>query len=213
MSSELYGKEYGEIQSRDLAKEYLAILENKLTGVKDKKVLELGVGTGSLMPFLKEKFGEGHVFGVDINGWLLRNSEKVKDSKGGIEGKIEQLPIASGSMDRVVSLHTFEHSNDLKAALDEVERVLAPNGEALIIVPKPQLGIKELGALFDTLKMFPGFGNLMKAWKTAGEYHIQNVTPKKISEAGSGLEIKEAVTMFVPSEWGTVWVMTLKKGI
>ncbi|KKT36242.1 MAG: Methyltransferase type 11 [Candidatus Collierbacteria bacterium GW2011_GWB1_44_35] len=212
MGSELYGKEYGEIQSRDLAKEYLEVLNKKFTDVKGEKVLELGVGTGSLMPFLMEKFGEGHVFGVDINGWLLRNSGKVKESEGGIEGKIEQLPIASGSIDRVVSLHTFEHSRDLRAALNELERVLVPDGEALIIVPRPQFGIKELGALFDTLKLYPGFDNLIKAWKMAGEYHVQNVTPKKISEAETDLVIAESETMFIPSEWGSVWVVTLKKG-
>lgn len=211
MNSELYGKAYGEVQSRDLASEYVRLLDRKLGDVSGMKVMELGVGSGSLSPYLKGKVKEGSVFGVDINGWLLRDSEKIRQLDGAIEGNIERLPVKSGSIDRVVSLHTFEHVRDLRMAMSELERILAPNGEALLIVPKPQLGIKELGALFDTLKMYPGFANLLKAWKMAGEYHVQNVTPQLVEDVSSGIEISSTETMFVPSELGSVWVMTIRK--
>jgi ubiquinone/menaquinone biosynthesis C-methylase UbiE len=223
----LYGKEYGEVQGRGVAAEYLKILYDKLTG-NEGRVIELGVGSGSLIPFLENKFGKKNVIGLEI-GWILRNSPLNKD-KNNIEGDIESLPIASNSVDRVVSLHTFEHAPDLQLALEEVERILTPGGEAILVVPRPQFKLRQLGALVDTLRMYAGFEKLKEswvkaegnkvfsiwnqlklAWDKAGEYHVQNVTPKKIEEAGTNLRIMEAQSVFVPWEMGSSWVITLKK--
>ncbi len=223
----LYGREYGEVQGRGVATEYLKILDENLTG-KEGRVLELGSGSGALLPFLESKFGEKNVIGLDINPWIIRNSHFNKE-KNIIEGDIESLPIASSSIDRIVSLHTFEHAPDLKMALQEVERILAPGGEAIIVVPRPQFKMRQMGALVDTLRMYSGIdhlkeawvkaeGNkvlavwdqLKKAWDKAGEYHVQNVTPEKVEEANIHLSIK-GETVFVPSEMGSAWVITLRK--
>lgn len=226
----LYSKEYGEVQGRGVAQEYLDILAEKFKNVQGMKVLELGVGSGSLLPFLKEKFGEKNVFGVDLGSWILRNSPLNK-GENNIETDIHSLPIQSESMDRVVTLHTLEHAVDLKTTLEEIDRVLKPNGEAVVVVPNPQFGIRQLGALVDTLRMYTGFNRLVDTWKKAegigkvtevlkqyktawdeaGKYHVQNVTKEKIENVKTGLEITEAKSVFVPWEMGSSWVITLEK--
>jgi SAM-dependent methyltransferase len=45
------------------------------------------------------------------------------------------IPFRSGSFDLVLSSHVLEHIEDERAALDEIARVLAPAGRALIMVP------------------------------------------------------------------------------
>ena len=224
----LYGEVYGKVQGRGVATKYTHILDEKMSG-KEGRILELGVGSGSLRPYLETKFGKENVFGLDINMWILRNSE-LNTGKNNIVGDIESLPVASGSIDRIVSLHTFEHAPDLQLALEEVERILTPGGEAVLVVPRPQFKLRQLGALVDTLRMYAGFEKLKEswvkaegnkvlsiwnqlklAWNKAGEYHVQNVTPRKIEEAGTHLVIVEAKSVFVPQEMGSAWVITLKK--
>jgi len=222
----LYTEEYGMVQGRTVAQEYTRILEEKFKDSIGKKVIELGVGSGSLIPFLREKFGE-KTFGMDISDWILR-SNKIRN--GLVQGDLQDLPIAKSSVDVVVSLHTFEHSPDLKRALEEVERILIPGGEAIIVVPRPQLGIRQLGALVDTLRIYAGVEKLLeewkktdgnkvaaiwkqfkKAWDEAGKLHVQNVTPEMIEEVITKMEITEARTIFVAEEMGSSWVVTLRK--
>lgn len=222
----LYSKEYGEAQGRGVAPEYLKILKEKFIDTKDKTVVELGSGSGSLMPFLKENFKT--VFGMDINQHILRSNE---NKTGLVAGDLQDLPLASNSVDEVVSLHTFEHSPELNVALHEVNRILKLGGEAIIIVPNPQLHIRQLGALVDTMRMYTGSEKLLAAWKAAegigkvtailnqfklawdvaGKLHVQNVTKESIEAAKTGMEITEVKLVYVPEESGKSWVITMKK--
>ena len=48
---------------------------------------------------------------------------------------LERLPFAPASFDRVLCVHVLEHVADDRAALRELARVLAPGGEAIVMVP------------------------------------------------------------------------------
>ena len=48
---------------------------------------------------------------------------------------LEHLPFADRSFDRVLCVHVLEHVDDDAAALSELHRVLAPGGEAIVMVP------------------------------------------------------------------------------
>ncbi len=97
----------------------------------EKRVLELGVGAGSIMTFLREKFGE-KVFGMDIRDKLIRD-EKIMNHL--LAGDILNMPIASNSVDVVVSMHKYE-SRDLENILREIERILNFGGEATLVIPR-----------------------------------------------------------------------------
>ena len=48
---------------------------------------------------------------------------------------LTNLPLPDNSVNRIVLLHALETSQDPEALLDEVWRVLKPNGQALVMVP------------------------------------------------------------------------------
>jgi len=50
-------------------------------------------------------------------------------------GGVERLPIASASIDLVICNHALEHFQELEAALEEIARVLKPDGRLYISVP------------------------------------------------------------------------------
>jgi SAM-dependent methyltransferase len=47
----------------------------------------------------------------------------------------EELPLADGSIDRIIMVHLLEHSENPTETLREVWRVLAPNGRLFVVVP------------------------------------------------------------------------------
>jgi SAM-dependent methyltransferase len=47
----------------------------------------------------------------------------------------EELPLADHSVDRILMVHSLEHSQDPSESLKEAWRVLSPNGRLIIIVP------------------------------------------------------------------------------
>lgn len=46
-----------------------------------------------------------------------------------------ELPLSENSVNRLLLLHSFEHTEHLNAMLDEMWRVLTPGGRALLVVP------------------------------------------------------------------------------
>jgi len=99
----------------------------------EKRVLELGVGAGSIMTFLRDKFGDNKVIGMDIRDKLIRD-EKIR--KCLLAGEKMILPVNQNSVEVIVSLHFFESSFDLENILCEVERILIPGGEATLVIPR-----------------------------------------------------------------------------
>lgn len=199
----LYGKEYGQTQDRRLPDQYLDIIGNYLPISKNEKVLELGVGGGELLPFLK-KF-TAKAFGIDINSWLLTNK---KNENTAVADGIA-LPLADNSFDKSLSVHTIEHIPDLKTTFKELDRITKPGGSSLHIFPAPLFHRAE-GAMIDTLKMYPK--QPLKAFVESLKYHVHKLNPEKIEDAISGTnwKINIAEKKFIKGE-GFSWVVLLNK--
>jgi len=63
-------------------------------------------------------------------------SEKIKDVQF-IAANAEELPFESESLDLIFSTEVFEHIIEPYKALDEVKRVLKPEGQAVLNIPRP----------------------------------------------------------------------------
>ncbi len=82
------------------------------------------------------------LFGVDISQNLLRIVQKKLHNKNIgnvslIHADVVQLPLADNSLDAVLfiaSLHNIQGKEHRRRALQEIARVLKPNGVALISV-------------------------------------------------------------------------------
>ncbi len=103
--------------------------------IEKKIVLDIACGEG---------YGSNHmsnyaefVYGVDIDFETITNAKK-KYSKSNLtflEGSTSKIPIENNSVDVVVSYETIEHHNEHEQMLEEIKRVLKPNGLLIISTP------------------------------------------------------------------------------
>lgn len=132
----LYGGTYAEIAEDRYGKGLLArhgdLAIREIGEISsDDRVVEVGCNTGMLLGQLKERGIEA--IGIDINKAALKKA-KEKGHKV-VPANAEHLPLEDGSINILISLHTYEHVEDLEQAFSEIGRVLASGGKAIIIVP------------------------------------------------------------------------------
>lgn len=124
-----------------------------------KSILELGYGSGVLLPSLFS-IGE-NVSGVDLNSdpaKVQTNLDKIEVKPLLIKGDISEQYFQGNSFDLVITISTLEHISDISPVIDRVYDLLLPGGEFLIGMPR-------VDALMDI-----GF-RLIGCHKT-NEYHV-----------------------------------------
>lgn len=104
------------------------------SGKKARRTLEIGAGLGEHIRFetlehqqyvaaeLREELAEGLAARFPTVNVLVADCQK-------------RLPFEDGHFDRVLAIHVLEHLPNLPAALDEVARLLAPDGEFVAVIP------------------------------------------------------------------------------
>jgi SAM-dependent methyltransferase len=95
------------------------------------RILDVGCGTGANLKMLA-RYGQSE--GVDVSQQALdfchqRGLDAVRCAAA------ESLPYDDNSFDLVTSLDVLEHLDDDRAGLEEIRRVLRPDGRALLFVP------------------------------------------------------------------------------
>ncbi|WP_196247239.1 class I SAM-dependent methyltransferase [Clostridium novyi] len=105
--------------------------------VNNKKVLDIGTGTGKVLKALKKKYPYGIYYGVDLSTAMM---DKIDKELGFnlFQSKIEDLSIfEDNSFDVVTARMVMHHSQDLNKAFNEVKRILKPNGKFIICEGTP----------------------------------------------------------------------------
>lgn len=112
----------------------------ELAGVRPgEHALDLAGGTGELAIGMARRAGdEGRVVLSDINAAMLANGRDRLANEGvvGVETALanaEALPFADNSFDCVTMGFGLRNVTDKQAALNEMNRVLAPGGRALVL--------------------------------------------------------------------------------
>lgn len=124
---------------------FLSRLKIVLSGIKRKGsvILDLGTGNGVLIPSLSEV--ASWVIGLD-NDEDTGNLAMVRtmaDSFGYkdksvylVRGDAHNLPLANGVVDYVLCVSILDHLGKLEQALDEIRRVLKPDGKLIVgVIP------------------------------------------------------------------------------
>lgn len=98
-------------------------------------LLEIGVGTGALLPELARRGGK--VIGVDHSPAMLDEARRrmAREGQDGAElrlGEMTHLPIADGGAGCVVANMVLHHAPDPQAVLSEIYRVLQPQGTLVL---------------------------------------------------------------------------------
>lgn len=100
------------------------------------RILEVGCGRGHLTRRLLDLGCEAVGIDANPNASSAAVVEEIRHMYA------EQLDFADRSFDKLVSVHAIEHIPDLEGALDEMARVLAPGGRAVLVYPaEPIKGI------------------------------------------------------------------------
>jgi SAM-dependent methyltransferase len=134
------------------------------------RILDLGCGKGRFASRLRECGAS--VVGLDLSAAMLASARGLDR----VRGSVRRLPIAEGTFDAIVALEVFEHLpvTAVGAVLDEVRRVLKPEGR-LAIVDKnawslnaqrpwlPNLAVKWLDERRG-LWMYPAKGPVRERW-------------------------------------------------
>ena len=103
-----------------------------------ERVLDLGSGAGFDCFLASRKVGEsGKVIGVDMTPEMLdkARSNARKGKYTNVEfrlGEIENLPVADGSVDVIISNCVINLSTNKKRVFEEAYRVLSPNGRLMV---------------------------------------------------------------------------------
>lgn len=105
--------------------------------LKGKKILEIGLGYGTLGQILAKK---GIYYGIDISkGPVKMMRYRLNHTDSGIFynvqlGSVLNLPFQSQSFDFVFSIGCLHHTGNIKLAIDQIWNVLKPDGYAIIMV-------------------------------------------------------------------------------
>ena len=99
--------------------------------------IDIGCGPTNNTPFYDCK-GEP-TLAIDSNrGFLLRRL--TQNHLGNfVEADGSKLPVAASVADKVLAIHFLEHVEDLSGVLDEVARILKPDGQFIVAVPHHRL--------------------------------------------------------------------------
>lgn len=121
------------------SKEYTNFLSQLIPKFKlrpGQRVLDVGTGTGLLIPFLVKAVGPtGHVTAVDYAEKMVEICKKKYTGVSNVSiavKRVENLDFPSESFDAVTCFGLFPHLEKKKAALTQLNRVLKPGGKLII---------------------------------------------------------------------------------
>lgn len=125
----------------------------------------MGCGSGAFTTFVARAVGDkGKVFALDIQPEMLKQIEnKLKQPENGdiknirlIEGNALNLPFEDNSFDLVYTITVFQEIPNKNKALEEMKRVLKPNGILSIteFLPDPDYPLKSTTVKIGTSEGF-----------------------------------------------------------
>lgn len=122
-------------------------------GRRGSRLLEIGSGLGHLVGQLEGGF---ETFGLDLNHWAVARSKSEAKRTQLQTASAQELPYADASFGVVIIKHIVEHLPEPARALNEISRILEPNGILILATPnldsllKPWKGSKWIGYLDPT---------------------------------------------------------------
>jgi ubiquinone/menaquinone biosynthesis C-methylase UbiE len=96
----------------------------------DARVIDVGTGTGAILPYLAEKLGTGKATGVDFSPKMIEQARKriskcrVRGKAEALVGDITALEYPDGTFDAALATFAFTSFPEPERAMCEVARVL-----------------------------------------------------------------------------------------
>jgi ubiquinone/menaquinone biosynthesis C-methylase UbiE len=135
MSRSIFPRKFGG----DIQKHY-DTLTQALSDVQERRVLELGTGSGSAVHFLNQ---DNQYTGVDVSPGLLKQAAKSFARAGFQDPEFyvvsaDDLPFETGCFDVCLCILSLNFIGNVERVLQEIHRVLLPKGQFVCSVPVPE---------------------------------------------------------------------------
>ncbi len=128
-------------------KQYLPHLVSLFHLTPAAKILDVGAGTGGIIPFLLQALGEkGKIWAIDFAEEMIKVGRKKFQGEPRVIfelAAVESLPYANEFFDHIVCFGAFPHFADKLKALKEMVRVLKGNGTLIIAHALSSFELKE----------------------------------------------------------------------
>lgn len=168
----------------------LVAYRRRVVPAAEGRVLEIGIGSGLNLPFYSRNVSQ--VIGLDPSTKLLSMARRQPPGAARIElveAAAETIPLGAGTIDTVVTTWTLCSIPDAGRALQEMHRVLKPNGRLLFVehgrAPGPNVRWWQ--------------DHLTPAWKRlGGGCHLNRAINSLIESEGFGFERLETGYMRGP---------------
>jgi demethylmenaquinone methyltransferase/2-methoxy-6-polyprenyl-1,4-benzoquinol methylase len=103
---------------------------------KGQRILDVGTGTGILIPYLQQEVGlTGHIIALDYAEKMIEVCKSKYKQFSNIDflvNKIEENEFSSCSFDAVICFGVFPHLDDKLGALNQINRILKKDGRLII---------------------------------------------------------------------------------
>jgi len=96
-------------------------------------ILEVGTGTGALIPCLRECAPSARLVSIDLAGEMLRRARQRCPDAAALQADAHHPPFTAPCFDLVVCHNSFPHFADKPAALLSLACILRPGGYLLIL--------------------------------------------------------------------------------
>lgn len=96
-------------------------------------VLDVGCGTGRLLRQAHTYWPEAQLIGVDPANGMIEMAKRLTPNATFLTGMAEALPLQDASVDLALSTISFHHWQDQAAGIQEIARVLRPEGYFLLV--------------------------------------------------------------------------------
>ncbi|MBI4303405.1 MAG: metal ABC transporter permease [Chloroflexi bacterium] len=110
-------------------------------------VLDVGTGTGVLLPYLLNAIGRGgRIVALDFAEEMLRQA-RAKGPGGNVQylhADVTDIPLGHNTFDAVVCYSSFPHFHDKPKALAEMKRVMKSGGRLLVCHTSSRTAINEI---------------------------------------------------------------------
>lgn len=116
---------------------------NKLQVNKGEKILDVGGGTGRLAKMIKEKNRKTEIYTFDQSLPML-NHAKDKELENIIKGNSATLPFKNNTFNKIVCSDALHHFKKKRKSLEEMIRVLKPEGKLIILEFTPKSPITKI---------------------------------------------------------------------
>lgn len=155
------------------------------------RVLELGCGAGNTISNLAKTYGI-EAYGIDLEDYRKMRLPKYSDVPFNfVKGDIMNLPFRNNSFDLVFSYFAFPYVEDKLKGLQEVHRVLVPNGKGVIDVNTLIEDIySQEPTLIDEL-IFPGLEDIFMNYPNEEQLSCSFIPTKNIDPKDPKRKLRE----------------------